>query len=83
MEPSTKLDAKFAQKIEEALKWKLEASNRKLVDRVAYLEERTAQSKKLIEIITNECHTEFQDIKNQIVEVTTDVLSSVQDELLP
>ncbi len=53
----------MSQKIEEALKWKLEAANRKLIDRVATLEERHQQSKRMLDIVTNECHEEFADMK--------------------
>ena len=40
--PAKLVDAKLAQKIEDALKWKLEASTRKLTDRISHLEERTS-----------------------------------------
>jgi hypothetical protein len=56
-------ESKLSQKIEEALKWKLEAANRKLIDRVATLEERHQQSKRMLDIVTNECHEEFADMK--------------------
>lgn len=56
-------ESKLSQKNEEALKWKLEAANRKLIDRVATLEERHQQSKRMLDIVTNECHEEFADMK--------------------
>lgn len=52
-------DSKLTQKIEEQLKWKMEAHNRKITDRVQTLEERQMQTKKMLDIVTNECHEEF------------------------
>ena len=76
-------DKKLAQKVEDVLKWKLEASNRKLNDRVASLEEKQHQQRRMVEVVTNECHDEFQLIKSQILDITTDVLTQVQEQLLP
>jgi len=57
----------------------MEAHNRKITDRVQTLEERQMQTKKMLDIVTNECHEEFQLIKTQMIEVTTDILHQVQD----
>jgi hypothetical protein len=77
--PQSMPDSKLTQKIEEQLKWKMEAHNRKITDRVQTLEERQMQTKKMLDIVTNECHEEFQLIKTQMIEVTTDILHQVQD----
>jgi hypothetical protein len=60
--------------IDDAVKWKLESETRKILDRIAFIEDRSAHNKRMTELITNECHTEFNDLKNQIVQMTTDVL---------
>jgi hypothetical protein len=55
-------------------KWKLEASNRKVLDRLVQMEEKQLQQKRMLDLVTNECHEEFNQIKNKILEVTADVL---------
>lgn len=69
--------------LEESLKWKLEAQNRKQSEFLAQMDERITHNKRVTDAITDQCHSEFAGIKNQIVEVTADVLIQVQNQLLP
>ena len=60
--------------LEESLKWKIEAHTRKQNEFLAQIDERISQNKRVIDAITDQCHSEFNGLKNQIVEVTADVL---------
>ena len=67
-------DNPFLNAVEESVKWKIEAQNRKQNEWTAQIEERISQNKRFIDSITEQCHNEFNGIKTQIVEVTADVL---------
>ena len=60
--------------VEEALKWRLEANNRKQKEIIDSLEEKVTEQKRTIDIISNESSSEFLELKNQIVEAASDVL---------
>ena len=65
--------------LEESLKWKVEAETRKQSEMIAQIEERLSQNKRVFESMTDQYQNEFNGIKNQIVEITADVLVQVQD----
>ena len=69
--------------VEEALKWRLEANNRKQQEIIDSLAEKVTEQKRTIDLISNESSTEFLELKNQIVEAASDVLLQVQDNLMP
>lgn len=69
--------------VEEALKWRLEANNRKQAELMEELVEKTTANKKHIEVLQNASNNEFIEIKNQIVEAVADILTQVQDNVLP
>ena len=60
--------------VEEALKWRLEANNRKQLELMDELIEKVGEQKRFIEVLSAESNTEFMEIKNQIVEAASDVL---------
>ena len=60
--------------VEEALKWRLEANNRKQAEVIESLVEKVGEQKRTVDMITNESSSEFLELKNQIVEAASDVL---------
>ena len=69
--------------VEEALKWRLEANNRKQQEIIDSMGEKVAEQKRTVDLLSNESSTEFLELKNQIVEAASDVLLQVQDNLMP
>lgn len=63
--------------VEEALKWRLEANNKKQNEIVDEVQEKVLEQKRGFEVLSAECNTEFMEIKNQIVEAASDVLLQV------
>ena len=50
--------------VEEALKWRLEANNRKQQEIIDSLAEKVTEQKRTIDLISNESSTEFLELKN-------------------
>ena len=68
---------KIIEIVEEALKWRFQAQERKLNEQVMQLEEREGKMRRDFKDLNQECHGEFMEIRNQIVEVTSEVLVQV------
>lgn len=63
--------------VEESLKWRLEANNKKQAEVMEDLVEKVGQQKRQAELISTESTNEFLELKNQIVETASDVLLQV------
>ena len=63
--------------VEQALKWRLEANNKKQAEAMEDLIEKVGQQKRQYELISTESTNEFMELKNQIVETASDVLLQV------
>lgn len=50
--------------VEEALKWRLEANNKKQSEVVDDVREKVLEQKRGFEVLSAECNTEFMEIKN-------------------
>ena len=60
-------DMPAENKIEEIVKWKLEATSRKLNDRLQSCEARQHQLSTHMNSVAEECHSEFLQIKDLVV----------------
>ena len=60
--------------VEEALKWRLEAYNRKQAEIMDDLVEKITQQKTAVDMLQNDSNTEIIELKNQIVDAASDVL---------
>lgn len=69
--------------VEEALKWRLEANNKKQNELMEGLIEKVNENKRLVDVLSGDNGAEILEVKNQIVEAVSDVLLQVQDNLLP
>lgn len=65
------------ERIDELIKWKIEAYQRKLTDRLQQSEAKQHQIQSHLKDITDETHREFLTIKDLVVRLTTDVLEQV------
>lgn len=69
--------------VEEALKWRLEANNKKQNELMGGLIDKVNENKRLVDVLSGDNGAEILEVKNQIVEAVSDVLLQVQDNLLP
>ena len=74
---------KIIEIVEEALKWRLEASQKRQQELIAEVTEKIAENKQAFQVLSSESNTEFISLKGQIVETAADVLRQVQDKMLP
>ena len=63
--------------VEEALKWRLEANNKKQAELIDDVHEKVTEQKRMMDLMTTESNNEFLELKNQIVEAAQDVLLQV------
>lgn len=70
-------------KIEEVIKWKLEAHQRKLTDRIQQAESKQQTLQRNIDSLQEEYNGDFLALKSLLPKVTSDVLSQVQTSILP
>jgi outer membrane murein-binding lipoprotein Lpp len=76
-------ECQTVDKIEEVIKWKLEAQTRKLVSSVDQVESKNQQLSKHIQEVGEECRREFSNLKNLVIQSTTEVLEQVSSEIIP
>lgn len=67
-------ECQTVDKIEEIIKWKLEAQTRKLVTSVENVEARNHQLTKHLQEVGEECRREFNNVKDLVIKSTTEVL---------
>lgn len=77
------VSADAENKIEDLVKWRIEAYTRKINERLQENESKTSFVQKHLNLITDECHSEFQSLKSMIIQVTGEVLEQVQTSILP
>lgn len=53
--------------VEEALKWRLEANNKKTQEQLDDFEQKLGQNKRILDMLSEEVGSEIAEIKNQIV----------------
>ena len=69
--------------VESAMKWRLEANNKKQLEVMEELAEKVRKNKHLVDMVASDNNAELLEVKNQIVEAVADVLQQVQDNLMP
>ena len=69
--------------MDEVLKWKLEATTEKLLDRVVQGEAKQNSLGKTLSNLRDETQSELTQIKSTIVTVAGDILENVQSQILP
>ena len=52
----------------------MEAQSRKMNERLMENEQKISYVQKHLNLITDECHSEFQSLKNMVVQVTGEIL---------
>lgn len=60
--------------VEEALKWRLEANNKKQNELMDGLIDKVNENKRLVDVLSGDNGAEILEVKNQIVEAVSDVL---------
>ena len=60
--------------VEEALKWRLEANNKKQSEIMENLVDKVNENKRLVDMLSSDNSAEILEVKNQIVEAVSDVL---------
>jgi uncharacterized protein YfcZ (UPF0381/DUF406 family) len=70
-------------KIDEVLRWKLEAATEKLLDRVVQSEAKQNSFARHLANLADETQSELSQIKSTIVTVAGDILENVQTQILP
>ena len=63
--------------VEEALKWRMEASLKRQIEVYEELDEKLGDQKLAFEVLSTETNTEFIALKNQIVEAAGEVLHQI------
>ena len=63
--------------VEEALKWRIQAQDRKVAERMSVLEDKISQNKESIQKIETLGHTDLNELKNQLIDVSSEVLLQV------
>lgn len=71
------------QKLEEVLKWKLEAIHRKIESHLASQDAKQQQLSKHVQSLERDCHQEYAQLKQLVVSMTSDVLEQVANDVLP